>query len=151
MARSGYSDSCDGWDLIRWRGAVASAIRGKHGQAFLKELLAAFDALPEKRLIKNSFQNHDGYCTLGVVAASRHVELPPITEDDDPFEIRALVKRELKIPDALAAEIMYENDEHESGYFDPPETPEQRYARMRRWIVMHIKEPCNAVATDSNQ
>jgi len=29
MSRSGYTDSCDmdQWDLIRWRGAVASAVR----------------------------------------------------------------------------------------------------------------------------
>lgn len=24
MGRSGYHDGCEGWDLIRWRGAVAS-------------------------------------------------------------------------------------------------------------------------------
>jgi len=47
MSRSGYSDDCDDqWSLICWRGAVKSAIRGKRGQAFLKEMLAALDALP---------------------------------------------------------------------------------------------------------
>ena len=34
MSRSGYTDECDGWELVRWRGAVNSAIRGKRGQAF---------------------------------------------------------------------------------------------------------------------
>ena len=29
MSRSGYTDECDGWELVRWRGAVNSAIRGK--------------------------------------------------------------------------------------------------------------------------
>jgi hypothetical protein len=46
MSRSGYSDDHSEWDLIRWRGAVASAIRGKRGQAFLRELLVALDAMP---------------------------------------------------------------------------------------------------------
>jgi len=34
MSRSGYVDNGDieQWDLIRWRGAVASAIRGKRGE-----------------------------------------------------------------------------------------------------------------------
>lgn len=33
MSRSGYSEDLDMWDLIRWRGAVKSALRGKRGQA----------------------------------------------------------------------------------------------------------------------
>lgn len=46
MSRSGYSDDIDQWDLICWRGAVASAIRGKRGQAFLLEMWKAMTALP---------------------------------------------------------------------------------------------------------
>lgn len=52
MSRSGYADWCDdNWAMIRWRGAVASAVRGKRGQAFLRELATTLDAMPEKRLI----------------------------------------------------------------------------------------------------
>ena len=51
MSRSGYSDDCSGRELNLWRGAVESAIRGKRGQAFLREMLVALDAMPEKRLI----------------------------------------------------------------------------------------------------
>ena len=52
MSRAGYTDDMDDyWSWIRYRGAVRSAIRGRRGQAFLKEMLAALDALPEKRLI----------------------------------------------------------------------------------------------------
>ncbi len=29
MSRSGYNDDGTEWDLIRWRGAVASAVRGQ--------------------------------------------------------------------------------------------------------------------------
>lgn len=35
MSRSGYTDDCDGWQLIMYRGAVASAIRGARGQRLL--------------------------------------------------------------------------------------------------------------------
>ena len=48
MSRSGYSDDIDdNWAHIMWRGRVASSIRGKRGQAMLRELLAALDAMPE--------------------------------------------------------------------------------------------------------
>ena len=51
MSRSGYSDEGSSWDTIRWRGAVAAALRGKRGQQVLAEILAALDAMPEKELI----------------------------------------------------------------------------------------------------
>ena len=61
MSRSGYvdADDCDEgeqWRHIRWRGAIKSAIRGKRGQAFLREMLDALDALPQKRLVPNVLQ-----------------------------------------------------------------------------------------------
>ena len=31
MSRSGYSDDCDQWDLIRWRGAVFPQHLGHYG------------------------------------------------------------------------------------------------------------------------
>jgi hypothetical protein len=57
MGRAGYSEDCDGWALIRWRGAVTSAIRGKRGQAFLREMLDALDALPVKRIASGGERN----------------------------------------------------------------------------------------------
>ena len=41
MSRSGYTDGFEMWSVIRWRGAVASAIRGQRGQRLLRDLLAA--------------------------------------------------------------------------------------------------------------
>ena len=35
MSRSGYSDGLDEWAMIRWRGAVKSAIRGARGRAII--------------------------------------------------------------------------------------------------------------------
>lgn len=64
MSRSGYSDDIDNWDLIKWRGQVASAIRGKRGQLFLRELLAALDALPNAHQLVQEieFINDDDFC-----------------------------------------------------------------------------------------
>ena len=53
MSRSGYSDDCENLGL--WRGAVEKSIKGKRGQAFLKEMLVALDSLPEKKLIENDY------------------------------------------------------------------------------------------------
>ena len=140
MGRSGYTDDCEQWALIRWRGAVASSMRGRKGQAFLVELLAALDAMPEKRLIAQSFSEEGSYCTLGVIGASRGVTMPVVVDEDDehmdPSEIRDDVCAALGIPDALAAEIMDTNDE--GGWND---TPEQRWSRMRRWVAGNIKAP----------
>lgn len=145
MSRSGYDDGDgDMWGLVRWRGAVASAIRGQRGQAFLLELLAALDAMPEKRLIAHSFAEQGAYCTLGVIGAARGVDMPKVAPEygapgidpEDSETIRRLAREALGIPDAMAAEVMFLNDE---GWYG--ETPEQRWKRMRAWVAEQIKAP----------
>jgi hypothetical protein len=134
MSRSGYSDDydLDNWSMIMWRGAVASSLRGKRGQAFLKEAVAALDALPEPKLIPNDLQADGAYCTLGAVGAKRGTELSKVDPDD-----HYTVARVFDIPHSLACEIMFENDE---GSYSS-ETPEQRFKRMRKWLTSKIKEP----------
>ena len=139
MSRSGYSDDMDDpWALIRWRGAVTSAIRGKYGQAFLKEMLAAMDALPEKKLIAHELQEYDDYgqpqfCALGTVGKVRNIDLSKL-DPEDPETVADV----FGIPDALAKEIVWTNDEG-VGYW-VKEIPEARFSRMRRWIESQIKE-----------
>ena len=139
MSRSGYSDDCDGWALIRWRGAVNSAIKGKRGQAFLREALAAMDAMPEKRLTTDSLHEPTTgeFCTLGVVGAARGMDMKPL----ELFE-REGIAEGFGISMALAAEIMFENDEggYYWSYHNGPETPEARWSRMRSWIESNIKK-----------
>lgn len=130
MSRSDYTDDeYDQWAMIRWRGAVASAIRGKRGQSFLRETLAALDAIEDKSLIAEALEDHGEYCTLGAVAAARGVN---VTEHD--FENDELAKQ-LGVAEALVREIEYENDE--GGRFE--ETPEFRWKRMRCWILRNLE------------
>lgn len=134
MSRSGYSDDCDGWALIRWRGAVNAGIKGMRGQAFLRELLAALDAMPTKTLIADSFKQADGeFCTLGVLGAARGIDLAPLEDAD-----REMVASAFDISEALAAEIMFENDDQ--GYWGGMQghSPYQRWSRMRQWVASHI-------------
>jgi hypothetical protein len=161
MSRSGYSDECDGWDLIRWRGAVNSAIKGKRGQAILKEMLAALDAMPIKRLGKDELVTADGdYCALGVVGNARGIDMESIDPEDSEW-----VAQTFGIAKALAKEIMWMNDEVTADdclfidveicgpmrqYYPDygrhkksvrvlnEKAAEQRWMKMREWVAGHI-------------
>jgi len=129
MSRSGYVDDIEQWDLIRWRGAVASSIRGKRGQAFLLEMWKAMTALPEPKLIANSLAMPDGaVCALGAVCRARGVDLSKV----DPENGDGLGGL-LGIPEPLAKEIMYLNDDWSK------ETPEARFERMKKWAEENLK------------
>lgn len=131
MSRSGYSDDCENWSLICWRGAVTSAIKGKRGQAFLLELRDAMDAMPEKRLVADVLEADGQFCTIGVLGAKRGINMEGLDPDD-----REDVAKAFGIAPALAAEIVFMNDE---GSWNA-ETPEERWVRMREWVESNIQQ-----------
>ena len=140
MSRSGYTDDCDDqWRHIMWRGAVKSAMRGKRGQEFLRELLATLDAMPEKRLLAVTINTTEGCCAIGSVTKARGIDTSDleILDPDDDYgdSARALAKR-IGIAESMAQEIVYMNDEGAWG----AETPEQRWTRMREWVAKKIKQ-----------
>ena len=129
MSRSGYCD--DGEDVLalgRWRAQVASSIRGKRGQAFLRELIDALDALPEKRLIAHDLESEGNVCAIGSVGVKRGVDMSKLAPDD-----AGPIAATFGIAEQLVREIEYLNDE---GYHD---TPEQRWSEMRAWAVANLK------------
>jgi hypothetical protein len=145
MSRSGYSDDYDDdiWAAVCWRGAVASAMRGRRGQAFLREMLQAMDAMPIKRLVKDELIEPDlipyshwglfeteSVCAIGSVGRLRGVDMTGINPED-----REMIANTFGIARAMAQEIMWNNDE--VGY---EETPEHRFFRMRQWIESQIKK-----------
>jgi len=138
MSRSGYGDyDCDYPEIMakNWRGAVLSAMRGRRGQAFLKELDEALSAMPVKRLIKDALVKeadliHEGeVCALGALGKARGIDMSEIDPED--YE---MVARAFGIAPAMAQEIMWMNDER---YYAA--TPEKRYADMQAWIKENIK------------
>jgi len=132
MSRSGYTEDIeDHWALICWRGAVKSAIKGKRGQLFFKELLTALDDMPVKRLITNELEYNGEFCTLGVLGNSRGIDMGKI----DPHEPEE-VSKEFDIACSLAQEVVYMNDEWMS--YLGKESPEDRWARMRKWAAEQI-------------
>jgi hypothetical protein len=145
MGRSGYTEDDDDPHNLGYlyRGAVKRAIEGYRGQAFLKDLLRALDALPEKRLIADSLRQPTGeVCTLGAIGVHRGLDMSGLIsdpdEEPDDGERADDVARLFGIAPALAKEIMYENDESGPSYWGN-ETPESRFARMRKWVVENIK------------
>lgn len=131
MSRSGYSDDCDNeWMLIRCRGAVASAMRGKRGQAFLYEMLHALHSLPEHKLIAEDLEKDGRVCAIGAVGKARGIDMAKL----DPEDAEGIAAA-FGISPALAREIVFENDDDWSSR---DETPEARFIRMRKWIEDHI-------------
>lgn len=133
MSRSGYSEELDNWALIKWRGQVASAIRGKRGQKLLQELAEAMDAMPAKELIAHEFERDGAYCALGVVGAKRGIDLDSI-DPDEPDEVAAA----FDIAEQLAREIVYINDEYHL-------TPANRWKLVREWVTEQINRPAVTV------
>ena len=142
MSRSGYCDEIDDhWRHIMWRGRVASAIRGQRGQRLLREMLAALDAMPEKRLFAHELVADEGYCALGVVGLTRGIDLAAL----DPENPKQVAKA-FDIAEALAREIAFVNDEQDDdGYWvgnrcaQVPDGPGRRWRRVRAWAAAHIK------------
>ncbi len=164
MSRHGYVESDDEDPLQegRWRGAVLSALRGKRGQAFFRELIEALDAMPVKALAARSFTRGGEVCALGSVALKRGIDVSefeaPEGEDswDDEVDHDALGEK-FGIAPVMAREIMYENDECDQWHWEDDgsvvrngirygetrkyrnELPTERWQRMRDWAVRNLR------------
>jgi hypothetical protein len=139
MSRSGYSEDYDLGDNSIWlyMGAVRSALRGKRGQAFLRELRDTLEAMPDKRLIAGNLQAPDGaVCAIGAVGRARGVNMD-VLDPEDAVDIADT----FGIAPALAREIAFENDD--DFYLARDETDERRYVRVLNWVRSQIIEPAN--------
>jgi hypothetical protein len=132
MSRSGYSEDFDGDEFPNainlYRNAVACAFKGKRGQAFLADLAAALDAMPDKRLAASVWVEPTGEaCALGVAALSRGLGQKFSAFDPDDSSAPEEAAHLLNIAPAMARELVWLNDESASVN----ETPEARWTRMR--------------------
>lgn len=164
MSRAGYSDDAD--DVLafgRWRAQLASAIRGKRGQRFFRDLVAALDAMPKKELIAGELKSSDGcVCALGALGSAHGVDLSELDTED--YESLGAT---FDIATQLARETMYQNDEIVDcfkyvefpicGPVRPhwpdfgkttkeisapnPENGKKRWKHVREWAVSNIRAP----------
>lgn len=127
MSRSGYSDDCE--NVAMWRGVIASASRGKRGQAFFRALVEALDAMPEKRLVEGDLETAEGaVCALGCLGKARGADLGNV----DTYDYDQLGEL-FNIAPQLAQEVMFVNDETWRVT-----TPRERWAAVRTWAARQI-------------
>jgi hypothetical protein len=141
MSRSGYSEDgdYDNPSYLLWPSIVKRTINGKHSQAFLREMLGALDAMPEKRLIAEELQDGDGaVCAIGSVGAKRGVDMSKLDPEDPDGIAKAF-----DIAPTLVREIEFQNDD-DFRYSREAETPEQRWTRVREWVVEQLAPPRRA-------
>ena len=145
MSRHGFVDWDDYYDedtnlaMGRWRGRVASALRGRRGQAYLRGLIEALDAMEVKELHPHNLAG-GCLCAMGALAQAQGILAHDLQEElDDPdgdheWATEVMGDR-LNIAPSLAREVAYENDEGQWG-----ETPAQRWQRMRSWAKRRLQE-----------
>lgn len=132
-----------------WTANAERAIRGKAGRRFLRELRAAMEALPDKRLIEGSFSLGGEVCAMGAVAVQREIAAGKTREealalveevwggegrtDDDGASIG---REALGLTYVLAWELAFLNDG--DGYDRARTTPEDRYRKVMKWIDLNL-------------
>lgn len=151
MGRSGYSYDLDNLELGRWRAQVASAMRGKRGQRFLRDLAESLDAMPVKELISGEVHKPEtgAVCAIGCIARARGVDLSPVEVDpqdfeDDPEWLAGWASHHLDIATQLAKEVQYVNDEVYTGWTPGKGwgdvTDAKRWEVVRAWVAKAIGE-----------
>ena len=93
-------------------------------------MVAAMDALPEKKLVLLALESDGQVCAIGSVGLKRGIDMSKLDPED-----YSTVARTFGISEAMAREIMFMNDE--GSWRD--ETPEARFNRMRGWVADRIK------------
>lgn len=135
MNRSGYNDCYhDEWEIIRWRGAVKSALRGRRGRDFLQALLDALDAMEPKALIHGELEEDGEVCALGAVLRVREIDMTNLDPED--HERIGLL---LNIAPALVAEVSFINDDAVI-WRKPHRTPAERWKAVRSWAVTQLQD-----------
>ena len=133
MSRSGYSEDFDGETglLNLYRGTVTRAIKGKRGQAFLREMADALDAMPIKELIANDVVSPEGQvCAIGSVALARGLDVTNLDIHDGDE-----VGKAFGVARSLACEIAFVNDD---DFSYRTETPADRWKRVRAWVADQV-------------
>lgn len=126
-----------------WAANVERSLKGKRGQASLRELETALLALPEKQLIADDLQDATGRnCALAALAKLKGVDIPKLAEPEDEYDEIAVhdqmvsLGERLGVPRLVATEIVYRNDD---DWRPKRETPEERYQRMLRWTQRQLQ------------
>jgi len=140
MSRLYYEDDYDYWQEGLQRGWLRSAIRGKRGQQFLRELVLALDALPTPELSCGALEDSKTGCCCAFGAVRRfrgpeniklwfHPEEEDMTPDNlaEPFGVSP----------TLAWAVVQANDE-DMNDGNTEQSRRRRWAEVRAWAVRHL-------------
>jgi len=87
--------------------------------------------MPNKALISSELEDDTGnFCTLGVIGNARKIDMKKI-DPEDHFKVSNI----FNISNALAREIVFENDEVCDYHY----TPEKRWEHMYNWAKSNLK------------
>jgi len=143
MSRTGWTDGYedDQWRAIMASGAIKSAIRGKRGQAFLRDLAEALDAMPDKRLADGLLVAEDGCkCALGVLGERRGLDLLALQQPLD-WDQEAIAKA-FGVAESLTNQVQWINDE--SAFVSDPvgdsdKERRLRWKEVRDWVAKNLE------------
>ena len=131
---------------------VQNAIEGKRGQAALRLLIRALDAMPQKRIIDGWLTKDGDVCTVGAMVMQRRIEAGDSREkalgylmgyqDElnreeswDWADIATLASKQLNIARYMAFELVEITDEWTIRM-----SPERRWQFVRDWAVRNLKD-----------
>ncbi len=139
MSRTWEGESDNPLDWGRYEAAKRSTLRGRRGQAFLRELVAALDALPQPELSEGALgdQRTGCVCALGAVALAQGQSFADLAKDDgngSPDEAAEWYS----ISPTLANEIISANDDWRDG--NTVDVRRSRWRHVRAWAVRHLIE-----------
>lgn len=145
MSRISYDDGdgCIPYGL--WTRSIKNAIDGRRGQAALRLLVEGLDAMPEKRLIKDSLCRRGEVCTVGALIVQARVnkgeERAAVLSDlgwrggyTDAFETAEEARKHVNIARIFAWRLVELNDEDTAGM-----TPEKRWQYVRDWATRRLR------------
>jgi hypothetical protein len=140
MSRHDYVEDYDDDNGWMYEGRRTVALFSAKGQAFLRELAAALDAMPVKELVLGALEYPSGaVCALGALGKARGIKMTDLHLDDagqiaKAFGTCATMVREVEFENDEFDDVeryasLEEAEEHEAG-----ETGYVRWLRVRQWI-----------------
>jgi hypothetical protein len=136
-----YGGDFESWMEGQDAGALKSAIKGRRGQRFLQDLLAALDSLPEPELSAGALEDETTGCCCAFGAVRRFrgessvpLWFDPMDEDVDPHHLAEL----FDVSQRLAWEVVVVNDTY-CGNNNSPGDRRRRFKEVREWAVRNIR------------
>jgi hypothetical protein len=141
MTRLYYDDDCGPSEEGLRQGWLRSAIRGQRGQRFLRDLVAALDALPTPELSSGALEDPETgcCCAFGAVLRFRGAENVPLwfhPEEEDMMPDS--LAEPFDVSKTLAWAVVQANEEMCSS--NTEQDRRRRWAEVRAWAVCNLQE-----------